>query len=224
MTLDFEPFTLAAAIADLSEEPNARPSADAIEFRMDLADSPLEALAEYDGDLPLIVTNRAEWEGGEAPDENRIETLTTAVDSPNVEAVDIELASLEDGDGTELLEAASQQDVSVIVSTHNFEETPPADELSRLLRDAGEYGDVAKLAVTADDYDDTLALLEVTYKHSSRGETVATMSMGAVGGHTRAVAFAYGSAIGYAPVDPTKATAPGQYDIETLRRLADDLV
>jgi 3-dehydroquinate dehydratase-1 len=49
------------------------------------------------------------------------------------------------------------------------------------------------------------------------------MAMGASGSHTRAVAPVYGSKIGYAPIDPDRATAPGQYDLGTLRRLVDRL-
>jgi 3-dehydroquinate dehydratase-1 len=49
------------------------------------------------------------------------------------------------------------------------------------------------------------------------------MSMGEVGRHSRAVAPVYGSKIGYAPVDPADATAPGQYDLATLRRLVTTL-
>ena len=88
---------------------------------------------------------------------------------------------------------------------------------------ASEYGDVAKLAVTAESLDDALALLAVTRAHSSAGRTVATMAMGAVGRHTRAVAPVYGSRVGYAPVDPDRATAPGQYDLATLSRLVTEL-
>ncbi|MFC6725501.1 type I 3-dehydroquinate dehydratase, partial [Halobium palmae] len=47
------------------------------------------------------------------------------------------------------------------------------------------------------------------------------MAMGQPGRHTRAVAPVYGSRIGYAPVDPADATAPGQFDLGTLRTLID---
>jgi 3-dehydroquinate dehydratase-1 len=50
------------------------------------------------------------------------------------------------------------------------------------------------------------------------------MAMGEAGKHTRAVAPVYGSKIGYAPVDPERATAPGQFDLATLRRLVDELL
>jgi 3-dehydroquinate dehydratase-1 len=49
------------------------------------------------------------------------------------------------------------------------------------------------------------------------------MAMGEAGSHTRAVAPVYGSRVGYAPVDPAESTAPGQYDLATLRTLIDEL-
>jgi 3-dehydroquinate dehydratase-1 len=224
MSLDFDEFTLAAATADLAAEPMAREHADCVEFRMDLADGdPLSALDGYDGALPLVATNRPEWEGGEAADGGRIEALETAVEYDAVAAVDVELGTLADGEGHDLVEAATRRGVSVIVSTHDFETTPPRAELDRLLTRAGEVGDLAKLAVTAGDRDDTLALLAATRAHTKEGATVATMAMGEAGSHTRAVAPLYGSKIGYAPIDPGRATAPGQFDLETLRELVERL-
>jgi 3-dehydroquinate dehydratase-1 len=223
MRLDFETFTLAASTADLAEEPRAREHADCVEFRLDLAEEPLAALAAYDGELPLLVTNRPEWEGGAADDEGRVAALGTAIEHDAVGAVDIELAALSDGDGGALVERAAREDVSVVVSTHDFEATPPRAELDRLLTRAGEAGDVAKLAVTATDPDDALALLSVTRAHAKQGNSVATMAMGEAGSHTRAVAPVYGSKIGYAPVASERATAPGQYDLATLRSAVETL-
>jgi 3-dehydroquinate dehydratase-1 len=221
--LSFEEFVLAAATADLGDEPAAREHADCVEFRMDLAERPLDALAAYDGELPLLATNRAAWEGGEAADAGRLDTLKRAAEHDAVGAIDIELATVAGGDGAGVVEHAREHDAAVVVSTHDFEETPPRAELGRLLERASEHGDVAKLAVTAEDVDDALALLAVTRAQSSAGRTVATMAMGAAGSHTRAVAPVYGSRIGYAPVDPDEATAPGQYDLATLRDLVDRL-
>jgi len=219
MGLSFDSFVLAASTADLADEPAARDHADAIEFRMDLADEPLAALEAYDGELPILATNRADWEGGEAADEGRLEALAEATAFEAVEAIDVELESILEGDAEGLLETARERDVSVVASAHDFEGTPPRKELVRTLTEAGKYADVAKLAVTAESKADTLALLSATEQLTSHGDTVATMAMGEVGSHTRAVAPVYGSKIGYAPVDPTEATAPGQYDLETLAEL-----
>ena len=223
MDLPFDEFTLAAATADLSEEPDARPHADCVEFRMDLADAPLDALAAYDGEMPLIVTNRAAWEGGEAPDEGRLDALLAALDHDAVAAVDVELEAVAHGEGGEVVRAARDAGVTTVVSVHDFEATPPERELARLLERAGDVGDVAKVAVTATDRADTLALLSATRAATEDGLRVATMAMGAVGRHTRAVAPVYGSRIGYAPVDPERATAPGQYDLATLAGLVESL-
>jgi 3-dehydroquinate dehydratase-1 len=224
MALAFESFTLAAATADLAAEPAAREHADCVEFRMDMADDPRSGLEAYGGALPLIATNRPEWEGGEWTGDGRIEALEAAIEHDAVQAVDVELTTLSNGDAKGLVERAVDLDVAVIVSTHDFEDTPPRPELGRLLTRAGEVGDVAKLAVTAADQGDTLDLLAATRAHAAEGATVATMAMGEAGHHTRAVAPVYGSRIGYAPVDPGDATAPGQYDLETLRTLVDALL
>jgi 3-dehydroquinate dehydratase-1 len=222
--MDFESFVLAASTADLGEEPAAREHADAVEFRMDLAGEPLAALADYDGELPILATNRAAWEGGEAEDdERRLDALCTACEYDTVEAVDVELAAVTDGDARFVLDRASDHGVATVVSAHDFDGTPPAPELRQLLDRACRHGDVGKLAVTAADEDDVLELLAATRASTKGGDAVATMAMGEVGRHSRAVAPVYGSKIGYAPVDPADATAPGQYDLATLRRLVTTL-
>jgi 3-dehydroquinate dehydratase-1 len=222
MTLSFEEFVLAASTADLTEEPAAREDADAVEYRMDLADDGFDGLAAYDGDLPLIVTDRVEYEGGESADTSeRVDRLVRAVDVPAVGAVDVELAAVERCQP--VIEAAAETDVSIIVSAHDFEETPERSDLAATLDRACEYGDVGKLAVTAQSRGDVLDLLSVTHDQTTAGRTVATMAMGEAGRHSRAVAPLYGSRIGYAPVDPAAATAPGQYHLQRLRSLIDAL-
>jgi len=218
----FDEFVLAASTADIADEPAAREHADAVEYRIDLAESGVDPLREYDGDLPIIATNRVEWEGGEAADDDkRIDDLVTAVEQPDVRAVDVELDAVEAC--RPVFDAARAEGVSVIVSVHDFAETPSPQEMSSLLERASAHGDVGKLAVTAKSADDVLDLLAVTRERTAAGDRVATMAMGEPGRHSRAVAPLYGSNIGYAPVDPADATAPGQYDLATLRSLVDQL-
>jgi 3-dehydroquinate dehydratase-1 len=223
MDLPFDRFRLAASTADLSAEPAARDHADLVEFRMDLAADPEAQLAAYDGDLPLLVTNRPTWEGGdcEAPEEERLEALVAAARSPAVVAADVELDTLRESAG--VADELRDTGVTVVASTHDFEGTPPKERLDELLADAAGRGDVGKLAVTAENRADTLALLAATHEATEAGLSVATMAMGAAGSHTRAVAPLYGSKIGYAPVDAADATAPGQYDLATLSSLVSTL-
>lgn len=225
MQLSFDSFVLAAATATLADEPAAREHADAVEFRMDLADDPAAELDGYDGSLPLLATNRASWEGGEseADEDGRLASLERAARYDAVAAVDVELDALRTKRGVETAERIREADAAVVASKHDFERTPPASELRRLLREAGRLGDVGKLAVTANDPDDALRVLSATRAATAWGDAVATMAMGEAGRHTRAVAPVYGSKIGYAPVRAAEATAPGQYDLETLSRLTAEL-
>ena len=222
--MDVDSFVLAASTADLADEPDAREHADCIEFRMDLAESPLDTLGSYDGDLPILATNRADWEGGEATDDRRrLDTLSEAVEHDAVEAVDIELETMRSGNGEHVAEHAREHGADVVVSSHDFEATPGMGTLQETLREAGTYGDVGKVAVTAQARTDVLDLLGATRAATAEGDRVATMAMGEPGRHSRAVAPLYGSRIGYAPVDPEAATAPGQYDLATLRELVETL-
>lgn len=222
--MNFDEFVLAASTLDLSVEPRAREHADALEFRLDLAEDPLSQLDSYDGMLPLIATNRVEWEGGEADDNaTRIDALEQALEQGAVAAVDIEFAALRTGGCAGLLDHARAHDTAVIVSMHDFERTPERETMHSMLVGAAEHGDVAKLAVTASSRADVLAVFGATHDATAAGHRVATMAMGEAGRHSRAVAPLYGSRIGYAPVDSADATAPGQYDLATLRGLVDDL-
>ncbi|MFW6385036.1 MAG: type I 3-dehydroquinate dehydratase [Halodesulfurarchaeum sp.] len=225
--MDFDSFVLAAATGDLGDESSAREHADALEFRMDFADDPVSALEEYQGELPIIATNRPVWEGGRRTDgEDRIEALREILSLEAVEAVDVELGSLKDVDaaevsGTAVVRAAAEEDVSVIVSFHDFEATPGLSDLAEIAADVCTLGDVGKISVTAEEPGDVLDLLRVTHEFSSAGQAIATMSMGAPGRHSRIVAPFYGSKIGYAPIHRTEATAPGQFDLETMAALID---
>ena len=222
--MEFDSFVLAAATADLGEEPAARGRADAVEFRMDLADAdPVAAVDSYDGELPLLATNRAEWEGGEAADAGRLGALVEAAAHESVEAVDVELASLRTESGVEAAAAARDHGAAVVASVHDFEATPEEATMLDSLAAAADLGDVGKLAVTATDRGDALSLLSATHEATERGLRVATMAMGEAGRHTRAVAPVYGSKIGYAPVDAARATAPGQYDLDSLSTLVERL-
>jgi 3-dehydroquinate dehydratase-1 len=222
--MNFEEFRLVASLTDLDAEPEARNHADAVEFRMDLADDPLADLREYGGELPVLATNRATWEGGEAGDDDaRLALLAEAAELACVGAVDVELESLAEGGGERVAERARRTGTTVVASVHDFERTPPKSDLRGELEAATDRGDVGKLAVTAESEADVLDLLTVTHEFSAAGARVATMAMGEAGRHSRAVAPIYGSKIGYAPVDPADATAPGQYALATLDRLVEAL-
>ncbi|ERG99608.1 MAG: 3-dehydroquinate dehydratase [Haloquadratum sp. J07HQX50] len=212
-------FNIAAATATLPTETHATlQAADIIEFRMDLAEDPLEEVRAYSGPHPLIVTNRPDWEGGKCTDteSDRLDSLTSASRHSAVRMVDLELETLATTRGEEAMKRIRSNDVDIIASVHDFEDTPPLSVLEKKLYQAASHGTVAKLATMANTTADGMRLLQATHQASGWGTHIATMAMGAAGKHTRVVAPLYGSKIGYAPADPTEATAPGQLTIEEL--------
>ena len=219
--MNFETFVLAAAVSDLGV--TVPEEADALEFRMDLAEDPLGQLDSANPPVPVIATNRTVREGGGATEDGRLDLLERAVTQAAVGAVDVELASIQSGAAQSLLERAREHDVSIIASWHDFDGTPSRDRFRARLRVAAEAGDVGKAAVTADSVEDVLLLLAITHELTRAGFRVATMSMGAIGRHSRVIAPLYGSRIGYAPIDPADATAPGQFDLETMASLVSTL-
>ncbi len=61
---------------------------------MDRADDPISQLSNYDGELSIIATNRAEWFGGHARNTGRLDRLFAASQFDAVEMVDIELETV----------------------------------------------------------------------------------------------------------------------------------
>lgn len=98
----------------------------------------------------------------------------------------------------------------VIASNHDFEKTPPVEELVRRLRRMEELGaDAAKLAVMPKSRQDVLNLLQATVTADDElSVPVVTMSMGQLGVVSRISGALTGSAMTFAAVG--EASAPGQ--------------
>jgi len=191
-------------------------AAAAIKSGADLLEIRLDALPDQDPELvshllqqiryPTIATNRLQEEGGlyKGPETKRIEILLAAAEW--VDYVDVELRT-RDKYKSEIIEASK----STILSYHNYQETPPLDELFKIAKRATTEGDLAKLAVMPRNIQDTLTVLEVV---SQCANTIA-ISMGNLGSYTRVVAPLFGSPITYASLD--EEIAPGQLNIKTTR-------
>ena len=218
MTLD--DFALAATTNDLTREPDAREAADLVEFRMDKADEPIEQLEAYDGDLPIVATNRNQWFGGKAHDTGRLDTLFAASRFDAVAYVDLELETVR---AKEWIAGEFRgNDVDLIVSHHDFDATPEREVLIEIIEECAGYGDVAKVATYPADLSDTLTLLGALYAATQAGIDAAGIAMGEVGSHTRVIGHVYGSKLGYAPLhDDDSEYAPGQLPLRTLAALVE---
>lgn len=220
--MDSDGFVLAATTNDLTAEPEVSDVADAIEFRMDKAETPIQQLRAYDGDLPIIATNRGQWFGGQAPDTGRLDRLFAASEFDAVEMVDIELETAR-GSGWVIPEFR-ENDVDIIISFHAFQDTPDSDTLDAIFEQCAQYGDIAKVATYAETHADALRMLGAVDRATEAGERVAGISMGPRGSHTRVVGPLYGSKLGYAPVESdTNNYAPGQIPIRRLSAMISTL-
>ncbi|MFC6872110.1 type I 3-dehydroquinate dehydratase [Halobellus marinus] len=218
--MKIDDFALAATTNDLTREGRARAAADLVEFRIDKADDPIEQLEAYDGELPIIATNRNQWFGGKAKDTGRLDTLFAASRFDSVAYVDIELETARAKEW--LLEEFRANDVRLIISHHDFDSTPEKDVLTAIIDQCASYGDVAKVATYPQDLSDTLTLLQTLHEATQAGIDAAGIAMGETGSHTRVIGHIYGSKLGYAPLlDDESEYAPGQIPLGKLAALVE---
>lgn len=202
---------------------------DVIEWRVDKFEpvrdtrtvlAALEALRETIGDIPLIFTCRVIDEGGfqEIDRKDRLGLYLSVIASGLIDLADTEISSGEAMIG-EISAACRNTGSKLILSYHNFNETPEAEFILDRLSKAKELGgDVAKVAVMPKNYKDVLTLLGATYQ--ARTERldipIITMSMGAEGAITRIAGGLFGSDLTFAL--GRASSAPGQIPIDALRK------
>ncbi len=216
--------------------------ADLLEVRIDLLERGTDVVQFLDdvreaSFLPIIVTNRPEVEGGafRGSEDKRISMLSAAMD--HADAVDVELSVLST-DGNLIVEKANEslpkedflkkgffeslreQEIPLIVSHHDFNRTPPDEEIMKILNDARAIGNfvIPKIAVMANSLGDVLRLLRITIEAS---KPLCTIAMGALGKHSRVITPLYGSALTYGHIDGPKA--PGQLSVSELKAALDML-
>jgi 3-dehydroquinate dehydratase-1 len=190
---------------------------DIIELRLDLvgADTPrwLEnAQAIEARGLPVICTVRLTEEGGQwkQSDEARLPLFEKALS--HLAAADIELRS-------PLVERVSalarQHQRALIVSHHDFEKTPPLNELKEIMNRAAKYGTVVKVATAANNEQDIGTLRSLL--HEECPVPLCLIGMGPVGAQTRVEFPKLGSCLTYGYLDTPVAS--GQISARELTQL-----
>ncbi|MCH6267051.1 MULTISPECIES: type I 3-dehydroquinate dehydratase [Neobacillus] len=170
-------------------------------------------------DTPLIFTFRSAKEGGEREISHAdyINLNMEISQTGKVDLVDVELFN-EEKDVKTLINVAHSHNVLVIVSNHDFEKTPPKEEIVSRLRRAQELGgDLPKIAVMPKTNEDVLTMLDATNtmyeKYADR--PFITISMGQKGAITRVAGFGSALTFGAAKV----GSAPGQIAVNELRTM-----
>jgi 3-dehydroquinate dehydratase-1 len=145
--------------------------------------------------LPTIATIRVERERGHwtGTDAERLSLFKAVI--PEVHGIDVELSSA--AILGEVVASAKAAGRVVIVSNHNFEETPSTTELVDLARQAENVGaDYLKLSAMASSQEDIQRLAKFTIDHADQG--VIVIGMGGHGSASRAFFPLLGSRLTYA--------------------------
>jgi len=193
---------------------------DVVEIRLDALTNPqiepcLAALTK-----PVLVTNRPTWEGGafSGSEEERLALLCRGL-TAGARYVDIELRAEPDS-RARILAAAAQCGARVLISSHDFETTPGAEQLSATLRQMIDSGaDIGKIVTTATSPADALRILALQAEAQTASFPLCAFAMGAAGKISRLATLYLDGFMTYAALSPEQATAPGQITVHDLHRL-----
>jgi len=179
---------------------------------MDLSDQDIETV--FSGGGKIIATCRA----GKFSDEQRKKKLEKAIEA-GASYVDIEIDA-PDRFKEELVSTARRHNCKVILSYHNFTETPPTDELSKMV-DASfaEGADIAKIACLANSESDTARILSLYAKHKN----LVAFNMGEKGRITRVASLLMGAPFSYVSTGAANETAPGQITKKQMKTVLKEL-
>jgi 3-dehydroquinate dehydratase-1 len=153
-----------------------------------------------DHGLPLIATVRARGEGGQAflTDSDRADLYVHLTDL--VHAVDIEMRS--PAVVERVRETARRAGNALILSYHDFKQTPTDNDLDQIVADAAALNaDITKIATFANTPSDVEALLRLTLRH--RSHNLVTIALGPLGSISRLTFPLFGSLMTYTSTTPT---------------------
>lgn len=154
--------------------------------------------------LPIIGTKRPAW-----PREDRKEFFSAII--PFVDAVDLEIEEEIEA----IVRMAKAKGKKVIISYHNYEETPATEILENILDSMRDRGaDIVKIATFIKSKEDLARLLLLT--EDWKRLPIITIGMGEIGRLSRIIAPIFGSCLTYGYIN--KPQAPGQMKVSTLKR------
>lgn len=211
-----------ASAAALETARSSVPACDWLELRVDglLREMTPEEIAAVRLPLPLLITVRAEEEGGLYHfDSHAARARLARLLLPAAAAVDWEIEYMDEAQ--ELVQAAHEAGVPVVASAHDFEQTPAVEILLEKERRARALGaDIVKFAFRLNSPEDMLAGLRLLRQRSG---SMAIMGMGTLGPVSRLMYAQYGSCLVYGYLGDTP-TAPGQWSASMFRAALATLV
>ena len=192
---------------------------DIVEFRVEALGGQMGAVAEAMAacPLPVLLTVRAEEEGGLAALDGAARRAIFAALLPQAALVDVELAHF--GTLSSVVAEARERGIPVVASFHDFAGTASLAALESLVGRAQEAGAAAVKFATFLRGSGDLAVLAALQE--SAPLPLATMGMGPLGRVSRLLLASLGSVLNYGYLD--QPTVAGQWSAPRLRELLREL-
>jgi len=205
---------VALTTGDLDTAASVEALTDLYEVRIDLIGPGWRDVAK-DLKKPWVATNRRREEGGawQGGEDERIKELLTALDL-GASIVDIELAA----PGLTEVAAAVKGRARCLVSYHNFELTPPLEELKGTIENMRAAGaDICKVVTSARSFGDNVTMLDLV--RAFPGVDVIAFAMGEAGLLSRVLSPLAGAYFTFASAARGAESAPGQATAAEMRAL-----
>jgi 3-dehydroquinate dehydratase-1 len=178
------------------------------------------AICQKIGETGLIYTFRGKVEGGAGnwSDADRLRGIKAAICSNLVDYVDVELVN-SDSFHQEIMNALKAGQSGKILSSHNFNQTPEAQEITEIFSKMTEkHADVLKLAVKTETSLELQRLIKASLDFQT-DRAMIVIGMGSAGAVTRIAPEILGGSLSFAA--GVKKTAPGQLEIAEISKLRD---
>ena len=190
--------------------------ADLLEWRLDVTHYPEVERVLRQSPLPVIATVRSIDQGGRfrGAREEQLRLLLQAATSGS-SYVDWEFRP-----GEPLPEELFSVREQVILSYHNFQETPGLKKLQSLFDQmvAWRTG-VVKVVTLATEVEDNISLLNLINRGRRKGQDVVAFCLGPLGRISRVACLLVGGAFTYAALEGGAEAAPGQLTLAKMRQL-----
>jgi 3-dehydroquinate dehydratase/shikimate dehydrogenase len=154
--------------------------------------------------------HRPKWEGGEyeGDDEPRFEALQLAMEL-GAEYVDIELKVADKF--MKFMSGKKPETCKLIVSSHNYHNTPSAEELGRLLAQIQATGaDIVKIATTATEIVDVSRMFQILVHCQEKQVPIIGLVMNNRGFISRVLCPKFGGYLTFGSLEKGKESAPAQ--------------
>ena len=217
------PITAESITGALEQIQEANKVADVIELRLDYLEKINESIMQelmQKAEKPVIVTFRKLNHGALIKDSERLSLLKKAIKS-KAQMVDFEVETSQEIIQEAILsKQASQQ---IILSFHDFEKTPPLEELTKIVKKMKLLNaDVFKIVTFATNNEDSERVLSLIPRINAIHKKAIAFCMGEKGMQSRVECMKKGAFLTFASLKKGKESAPGQLTIKQVRDFLSD--